>query len=307
MNILIFYDGNEAQSLAAAAILKTKYRSETVTATDLQGKNEGAMTTAISTGATMNRVFNCCISTASYSAVGHPSRDVNVPLMTARLLAGNVTPWDATIALGDIANSKNPILLAWQNAYPTVAYPPIVKYLGGSTTFPVVSGTATSVAAGTLTHTSNFTANALIGYYVYIVSSSSNPSVGAGQIMLIASNTANVLTLTANWPITPTGTVVYGVVAYKDEALRYECLLLAVKSKLWNLSDPATMNYWYRLLDLGSYDSSYNSINTGNLVGTYTDAELLEALVESGRQIFEYNAFPDYGAVGIKLLTKKKV
>ncbi len=302
MSILIFYNSTEVQSIAAAAVLKVRYKADTITLTDLAGKNESQMTTAISTGADQNRVFNTCIETASYSAAGHPSIDVNVPLMTARIVAGAVSPWNATISVGTTTGSagtyKNPIMLAWLNAYPTVAYPPIVKYLGGDSAFPIKKATATSAAAGTLTHTGAFTASAHIGQFVYIVSA----TTGAGQVAQIASNTTGVLTLTANWPLTPTGTIVYGITEYKPDACKEEALTAAVKAKLWNIASGATMAQWYRLLDLGSYDTSYNSITDGNLVGTFWDSKLFNGLVAAGKAAYEYNSFPCYGPLEINEL-----
>lgn len=298
MDILIFYNGAQAQSIAATAVIKTKYQAHTVTITDLQGKNEGQMTTAIDTGANMDRVFCTCITTGSYSTAGSPSEDVNVPLMTARIKAGAVAPWNATILLGTATATKNPIRQAWDNAYASVAYPPIVKYLGGTASFPLLTATADSVAAGSVTDAGAFTASAHIGQFVYV----SSATTGAGQVVKIASNTTGALTLVHNWTLTPTGTVVYGITEYQDDALRAEYLALAVKSKLWNIGSANIMNEWYKLLDMGSYDSSYNSINDGNLAGPITDSEYLEGLVEVGRSAYEYNAFPCYGVKTVKKL-----
>ena len=309
MNVAIFYDSTEYQSLTAAAIAKTKYRDETLTVIDIKGKNEGAMTTAINTitDHTQSIVINCCITTASYAAAGHPSIDVNMPIMTGKIVSDAVSPYNAVIDLGNATGSgttlKNPALLAWLFCYPTVAYPPIVKYTGGKTFHVIPTATATSAASGSLTHTGNFVVSAHIGQYVYIVSA----TTGAGQVAQIASNTANVLTLVSNWALTPTGTVVYGIVDYMEDALCAEALALVIQSKLWNIANGNTMYMWYKLLDLGAFDSSYNSINSGNLVGTYIDTRFMEALIEAGKNIYEYSVAPCYGPVGVKLLAEKKV
>jgi hypothetical protein len=301
MNILIFYNSQETQSIAAAAILQVRYKAETITLKDLYNKNEGAMTTAINTVtiATQDRVFDTCIETSTYSAAGHPSVDVNVALMTTKIKAGAIHPWHESICVGVATATKNPILLAWEEAYPTVAYPPIVKYMGGLAAFPTIKKTADSMNTTTLTDATEFGSTDLYaGQFCYIVSA----TVGAGQVVEILSNTTTALTFVSTLPLAATGTIVYGITPYKDDCLREEALTLAVKAKLWNISSNNTMAMWYRLLDLGSYDTSFNSITDGNLVGTYWDRELFDGLVEAGRAIYEYSVFPDYGPLDIKKL-----
>ena len=309
MNVTIFYDSDEYQSLTAAAILITKYRAETLTVVDLTGMAEAAMTGAINgvSAASQDVVVNCCITDGSYSAAGHPSEDVNVPLMLALIVVTAVAPFDAVIDCGNATGSgvtlEEPSLLAWIFCYPTVAYPPVVKYIGGKTAFVIPISMTATAQAGTLTDRGNFTASAHIGQFVVIISA----TTGAGQVMEIASNTTDVLTLVSNWPLTPTGAIVYGIVNYRDEALYPVALPLVIQSKLWNLYDGNTILMWYKLLDLGAFDPSYNSINSGNLVGTYIDTRFMEAILEAGKNIYEYTVFPCYGPVGVKLLAEKKV
>ncbi len=298
MNVAIFYDGNEVQSVFATAVLKMKYRSDTVTIVDLQGLNEGQMTTAIDTitDATQDRVFCTCITTASYSAAGHPSIDVNIADMEDKIAVTAVSPWNAAISLGNASGTKNPCLLAWENAYTGIAVPPVIHYLGGSAQgFPLDSGTATSVQNDGITHTGHFTLNQHAGRYVYVTSS----TLGAGQIRYIVSNTTAKLTVSPNWDLNPTGTVVYGVVQYKDEALRLQYLNYSLKALLWNISDNAIMRLWYKLLDMGAYDSSYNSISSGSLVGPTVDSGFLESLILLGKAIYQNAVFPCYGEATI--------
>lgn len=74
------------------------------------------------------------------------------------------------------------------------------------------TGTATAGGASTLTNSSkNWTVNSWTNYQIRIVS-----GTGAGQIRTIASNTATVITVSANWATNPDNTSVYSIEGNDD-------------------------------------------------------------------------------------------
>ena len=139
---------------------------------------------------------------------------------------------------------------AWENAYPSTSYPAIVKCLSGYLV-NLASGTAAAIAAGTITLASGLTAgdrasvaqhgtdNFYANKWVYIYSS----TLGFGQYAQIASyvGSTQVATLTANWKVTPTGTVVYRVVDFENQCnLDKACEYIA---KSFMLNPAATTQY----------------------------------------------------------------
>ncbi len=66
------------------------------------------------------------------------------------------------------------------------------------------SGTATSATASTLTAATAWTTNQWTGGYVYITG-----GTGAGQAKYVSSNTANTITISGTWTVTPDATSTY--------------------------------------------------------------------------------------------------
>lgn len=289
MNIAIIYNDKSAQSLLSTMILKVKYRGETVTTVNVTGKAEAAMTTAIDTitDATQDRTYITCATSASYSAVGIPSVDVNVVDFTQKIKAGAVTPYDAPISLGSASGGKNPVLRFWENLYTAASMPKVVQLLGGSS-FPVkVEATATSAAAGTLTHTGAFTASAHIGQYVGITSA----TTGAGQVRKITANTTGVLTLERNWDITPTGTIKYAIYKFEGDALKEITIPLAIYAEMYDLANVTAIGKYYKLLDLGLYDSRVAQFIPDNgLAVPNQDRSIIDELHKIGSYILHYNS-----------------
>lgn len=282
LKIAVLYNSGEAQSLLSAMILKLRFIAETVTLVDMLGKTEAQMDTAIDTitDATQDRVYVTTTVDASFSAKGHLSTDVNIVNATTKIKVGAVAPYDAPVELGEFSTTYSPVYRAWHEAYPDYSWPNIVRYLSG-TYFPILQNTADSASGTGIADAGAFTASAHIGQYVYIVSA----TTGAGQVRRITSNTTGALVVPA-WDVTPTGTIVYAIVALEDEAMRKEAIECYIKGYLHDLTDAATMRIYYRLLDYGSFDSSYNSINSGSLVAPVTDKELLEEIVAEGLKAY---------------------
>jgi len=289
LTVAALYNSKVALSLLSAMILKVKYRSDIVTLVDVVGMNEGAMTTAINTitNATQDRVYCTCPTSASYSAVGIPSVDVNLNTnFVAKIKVGAVSPYNAVINLSAFSTVANPAR-HWRNLYAAGSTPKVVQLLDGQSFPAKVEATATSAAAGTLTHTGAFTASAFIGYYVAITSA----TTGAGQIRKIASNTTDVLTLSRNWGITPTGTIKYAVYQYEGDALKEVTIPLAIYAEMWDLADAAVIGKYYRLLDLGLYDTRIAQFVTDNgLAVPHQDRTIIDELHKIGLHILKYNS-----------------
>lgn len=282
LKIAVFYNSGEAQSLLSTMILKLRFIAHTVTLVDLLGKTEAQMETAIDTvtDATQDRVYVTTTVDASFAAKGHLSADVNIVNATTKIAATAVAPYNVPVELGEFSTTYSPVYRAWYEAYPTLSWPNVVRYMSGNY-FPILQATADSASGTGIADAGAFTASAHIGQYVYIVSA----TTGAGQVRRITSNTTGALVV-PTWTITPTGTIVYAIVALEDEALRKEAIETYIKGFLHKLTDADTLKTYYRLLDYGSYDSSYNSINSGALVAPFTDKELLEQVVDYGLKAY---------------------
>jgi len=286
--IAVFYNGTLVQSVSSAALLKTKYRAENVTIVDLAGKNEGAMTTAIGNAGSadsFDRVFCVAPTTPTYESAGYPSEGTNVDTnMEALIKSTAESPWNVPIELGLTVANEDPLMLTWENCYPTVAAPPVVRYLGGTAHFPRWTKASAASSADGVT-SSGFSANAEIGNWVYITTA----TLGKGQIRQISANSTTKLTVSPNWTTTPTvsNSIGFEVVLYKEDAFVKQALQYALMSKLWNIANSNIMRQWYRLFDLGAYNSSYNSINDGRMAGTLYDEKYFESLVEYGKAIWE--------------------
>lgn len=289
LTVAALYNSKNAQSLLGAMILKVKYRTDTVTLVDMAGKAEAAMTTAIDTitNATQDRVYCTCPTSASYTTAGVPSVDVNLNTnFVAKIKAGAVSPYNAVINLGDFSTVSASARI-WRNLYAEASTPKVVQLLDGLGFPAKVEATATSVAAGTLTHTGQFTASQWVGYYVAITSA----TTGAGQIRKITANTTGVLTLDRNWGITPTGTVKYAIYQYQGNALKEVTIPLAIYAEMWDLSDVSVLGKYYKLLDLGMYDSKVAQFIPANgLAVPHQDKTIVDELHKIGMYILKYNS-----------------
>lgn len=125
-------------------------------------------------------------------------------------------------------NGKTACAQAWDLFYTGITYPKLVMALGGYLNV-LCSGTATAVAAGTVTLDATgatrglgdrlslvemVVADSVKDCYVYTYSA----TTGACQKRKITTSTvtASVCTLESNWDVTPTGTVLYRVVSHDD-------------------------------------------------------------------------------------------
>ena len=182
--------------------------------------------------------------------------------------------------IGNASSNQTACRVAWHTLFPTVDYPFFVSLLGGygSGFQPhiMVTQTATSAAAASLTHTANFTANAYAdgNHYVAIESS----TLGAGQIKRIISNTANVLTIEP-WDVIPTGTIIYQICSSKEFALYEKYLPYSIRAYL--ATDCAKTNKdFQQLMDM------LNLIPTGS-THPKSNLTLLNHYADKGKAVFD--------------------
>ena len=180
--------------------------------------------------------------------------------------------------IGDASSSLTACYEAWLTLFPGKNIPALISLMGGtgSNIQPhyLVTQTATSAAAASLTHTSNFT-NKMFNsgnYYVAIESA----TTGAGQVKRIISNTASVLTIEP-WDIIPTGAIVYQV---GTEFMLYEKYLpYAILSYL--VQDTAKTNMAFQnLLDK-------DNIMPGGGYKPLTNMTTLKHYADLGKAIFD--------------------
>jgi hypothetical protein len=193
---------------------------------------------------------------------------------------------DHIYILGDASSNENACRVAWRTLFGSDNIPLLVKIMGGyGTAFkncPKTVATATSVAAGTLTHTSAFTAAAYDGgdYYCAIISASGGNYM-AGQSRLITSNTVSVLTLEKDWDYTPTGTVTYAI--YPGAHILYDKYLdLAIPTYLWD-NTATNFDIFKSMLD------RYGDIASQDLVTaqTYQDLATIDDYAAKGKAILD--------------------
>lgn len=170
------------------------------------------------------------------------------------------------LSYGRAVGGINPPLLFWQDNYPNNMEPLLPKYVGGETLYEKNDKTATGVTSSTLSDTGEFVSGAYDDgdYYVAIKSA----TLGAGQIRLIASNTANALTLDKDWDVTPTGTVVYQI---------------ARKHILYDLYIPAIMLTYFNDLE----DDQQHSVFS-KMIDRYDDRTLKREIYQDLSTIDEY-------------------
>ena len=136
-------------------------------------------------------------------------------------------------------------------------------YLGGGADLFVKNGlTATAVAAGTISDTGEFTAGEYDGEDYYVAIISSTVAGEAGQIRKIASNTADVLTLTENWDVTPTGTLTYAIVDRNVRTLWDVYLKYATLTYL-NSENEDVLAIWNELLVTQDLEKIYDYVEKG--------------------------------------------
>lgn len=284
MKVLVLYNSGEAQSLLSTMIMLIRFAGDTVTLCDLLGLDEAGMGAAIDAAAddtTQHRVYCTTTVDAVYAAKGHPSTAVNIATADDKIVAAPESGYEATVELGETVATAEPCLRAWLECFPTISWPQVVRYLSGKY-FTLYKATADSVAAAALTDTGAFTLNQHKDKYVYVVSA----TTGVGQVKKILSNTANVLTIEP-WDATPTGTVVYAIVSLKEEAYAKEAIETYIKGYLHNLSDRSTIQAYYKLLDYGSFDPSYNKIMSGAILSAIADALFVQEVRQVGQIAYQ--------------------
>jgi hypothetical protein len=181
--------------------------------------------------------------------------------------------------LGDAVSNETAARYAFRTLFPDAVIPPIVGFMGGyGSGFQPhykYDETATSAAATSLTHTSEFTLSEFDGGTWYVAIESG--TTGAGEIKRIISNTADILTVEP-WEVLPTGTIKYQIQSGSEFALYDQFLKYAIMTYLGNLSLSSTQQAYQQLID------KLNVLPAGELTPTY-NATLLKNYADIGKAI----------------------
>lgn len=177
-------------------------------------------------------------------------------------------------AFGRTYNSIEYPQRVWSHLYSGVQVPILLTTISKAAVFEKDDKTATGVAAGTLTDTGEFTSGKYDDddYYVGIKSA----TTGGGQVRKIASNTANVLTLSENWDETPTGTVVYQIDRLKH-LLYDQYVPLMISTFFWDIDNKNVQKEWWDMID------QYRDADSKNY--TYQDQSKIESYIEQAADI----------------------
>lgn len=283
MNVTVFFDSSLSQSLLSAWFSKMTW--DNVSLKDTKGLSEGDTDTLIATiSATSQDRIYACVSVAAGHVAGNLTT-AQVTTLNGKIKTTAVAPYNVVVEVGDVSGGLQPVIRMWNELYPTNTPPKLAQYLG-TYKFPEVTGTADSVGAGSLTETGAFTDLDLSGHYVYVISG----TTGAGEVMEIESNTDDVLTLVDNWDVTPSGTVIYGVVRAEEDALKEVYSDYYIKVYLNNLSDPTEFNKVCRLINYNLYVSPV-SVNWENIPNgaMRQDLTYLDNCLILGKAMYDYS------------------
>ena len=186
--------------------------------------------------------------------------------------------------LGDANSTQNACRIAWTTLFGSTNIPLVVQIMGGYGTgfkyCDLTELTCDSIAAGTLTDGTAFTANKYnSGEYVVALRDTGGGTYTQGYIRNIASNTVSVLTLASNWPTTPTGTPTYAI--YNERYALYDLYLTySIPSLLWD-SGVNTHNIWKAMLD------RYGDTVSLATAQTSQDLATLDVYAEKGKAVVE--------------------
>jgi hypothetical protein len=192
------------------------------------------------------------------------------------------------------ATGKTAVVQAWEACWPDAGYPLWIHYMGGYKSF-MCSGTAQAAAAGTITlattasagdvndtaaHTTN---DAYNGMTVYLYSADALKYCQKATILSYVGAT-QVATLTANWGVTPTGTILYRVVQHDDLSVYFDrAMEIYVATKWQNPALTAT------LIDVPKWCSKYGKAELDNLSGSESptnDMEYINLMINQGKFAF---------------------
>ena len=194
------------------------------------------------------------------------------------------------------ATAKNAGYNAWNSLWPSTPAPLLVVYTGGYKSVQC-SGTATAVAAGTITLDATgatrsvgdvmplatmIVADAVADMWVYVYSA----TIGAWQSRKITASavTTAVCTLESNWDVTPTGTVVYRVVSDVDKVRADRALEIYIKA---NWSDVTNAQAKSEVHDLINY---YGDLDENKTDEPSYDRDLLAEAIKLGSFAFKADA-----------------
>jgi len=167
--------------------------------------------------------------------------------------------------IGDAVSNETASRVAWTTLFPNANIPPLVSLMGGygSGYQPhfMVTQTADSFTISSVTKAGAFTAGQFNGGNFYLAVESA--TTGAGQVVRILSNTANVIT-TEPFVTLPTGTLVFQVCAGNAFCLYEQYLKYAVMTYL-STDNAISQNAFQQLLDKlsvmpkGELNPAYNA------------------------------------------------
>jgi len=296
MNITIFYDSSEVQSIAGAAILKNYFDNDTVTVKDTTGANEAAITAQIGTisAASQHRCY-ILVGVAAGHVAGNFT-DAQVLLLDAKLYGSSTDPAsdDASRQLGETSGDDLPSWLVWENTYSGIHPPEAIYYIGridatdpgvpAAAAFALYSGTASAGASTTMTDASqSWTVDALIGKYVYVYS-----GTGINQYATITDNDATSVTFSA-WSkdagtaSNTDGTSVYRVVKQSDRVLADLRLTNAITTYYSDITDSEVMSTWALLVNPN------DNIKTSGVSSVASDPTTLADVLLEGKHFTDFD------------------
>jgi hypothetical protein len=192
---------------------------------------------------------------------------------------------DHVYLIGDASSNEEASRYAWRTLFDSNNIPLILKVMGGYgsgfANCPKTVDTASSVAAGTLTHTGQFTDGAYNGGGYYVALLSGGGTYTTGQAEEISSNTTGVLTLKKNWTVTPSGTPTYAI--YLGGTVLYDKYLnLAIPTYLW---DDTANNF---AIFKAMFDRYGDIASQGNdAAQTYQDKATMDDYAAKGKVIYD--------------------
>jgi hypothetical protein len=216
---------------------------------------------------------------------------------TAFAVAPGAATYIITSDLMCFSRTMNSVLaprVMWNTLNSDYPMPLVLTMISGQLStyfYPKVTQTCTSVNATTLTHTGQFTlsefnSGVYDGYDFYCgIESSSTKLYAAGQVVKIASNTANVLTFTTGDVLdpVPTGTVVYQICRGDKYALYNVFLPYGLETRYHFAGDTVNAQLVDEFLQL---IDRYDGIAAGKR-SIYQDNALLDTIAAEGKIIFD--------------------
>lgn len=277
-----------AQAQSFIAKLKTANQGSTVTGTAQANSTKTNIKLAAADTGEDDEYNNLLIVTAGDVAVTRLITDYNGTSKVATVAdTGTAVDGSETYTIytgaslyiwGEASATRAAAANTWSKAFTNQKQMPKLFDLLEGDGFVKWDKTATAVAAGTISDTSEFTAGEYDDqdYFVAIM----DGTLGIGQVRKITENTVTVLTLEKDWDVTPTGTIKYQIMKGEKYCLYDKYLLYAILTYLNDLTNGNVLSEVKKLID--RYDDMY-----GGKKYSYQDLALMDEYAEKGKHICE--------------------